>query len=215
MYAKILRHIIHFYNRMRLRNCDFSLISNTCIGGIMSHELNLQFRSPIINCAIYDHDEFFIFCRHLEHYLSLPLDFIPPKWNYPMAVLHGDYGDVTIYFVHYHSNEESQKKWEERKTRVNLDNIIILMDGDNCSDQQVRAFDSLPWQRKAIITMKEYPKIKSVWAITHPDYKQGQILEYGLLKHSIRWFEMMDYVHFFNTGKIRDNALFRNKKKNR
>lgn len=132
-----------------------------------------------------------------------------------MAVLHGDYGDVTIYFVHYHSNEEAQKKWEERKTRVNLDNIIILMDGDNCSDQQVRAFDSLPWQRKAIITIKEYPEIKSVWAITHPDYKQGQILEYGLLKHSIRWFEMMDYVHFFNTGKIRDNALFRNKKKNR
>ena len=40
-------------------------------------------------------------------------------------------------------------------------------------------------------------------------------LEYGLWNQTIRWYELMDYVHFFNTGKIRDNALFRLKKKNR
>lgn len=214
MFAKILRHIIHFYNRIRLYNRNFTLISNTCIGGIIYHELNLQFLSPTINCGIRNHEEFFTFCRHLEHYLTLPLDFVPSQWKYPVAILHGKPGDVKVYFTHYNSEDEAQKKWEERKKRVNLDNLFILMDGDNCTEQQIRTFDALPQQHKAIITMAEYPELKSVWAIKHPDYKQAQILEYGLMHKSIRWFEMLDYVHFFNTGKIRDNALFCNKKKN-
>ena len=211
---KIIRHIIHFYNRIRLSNRNFSLITNTCIGGIMSHELNLRFLSPTVNCGIRDHDEFFTFCRYLEHYLSLPLDFIPSQWKYPVAVLHGKHGDVTVYFTHYHSREEAEAKWSDRKKRVNYNNLVILMDGDNCTDRQIKAFDDLPQQRKAIITMTEHPELASVWTINHPDYKQGQILEYGLVHHSLRWFELLDYVHFFNTGKIRDNALFRNKKEN-
>ena len=214
MIPKILRHLIHFYNRLRLRNRDFTLITNTCIGGIMYHELKLRFLSPTINCGIRNHEEFFTFCRYLEHYLSLPLDFIPSQWKYPVAVLHGEHGDITVYFTHYHSQAEAQNKWEERKKRVNPNNTIILMDGDNCTEQQVKAFDSLPQKHKVIITMTEYPEIKSVWAITHPDYRQAQILEYGLWNHTIRWYELFDYVHFFNTGKIRNNALFHNKKEN-
>ena len=210
---KLLRHIIHFYNRSRLRNRTFSLITNTCIGGIISHELKLRFLSPTVNCGIRDHDEFLTFCRHLDHYLTLPIDFIPSQWSYPVAVLHGKYGDVTVYFTHYHSCEEAKTKWVERSQRVHYDNIIILMDGDNCTEQQLQVFDTLPQQRKAIIAMSEHPELKSVWTIKHSKYKQSQILEYGLLHHTIRWFELFDYVHFFNTGKIRDNALFCNKKK--
>ena len=89
------------------------------------------------------------------------------------------------------------------------------MDGDNCTTQQIETFNALPQQRKAIITMDEHPNVPSAWAVADPKYKQAQILEYGLWNQTIRWYELMDYVHFFNTGKIRDNALFRLKKKNR
>ena len=215
MLRKIIRHLIHFYNRLRLRNRNFSLITNTCIGGIMYHELKMRFLSPTINCGIRDHEEFFTFCRHLDHYLSLPLQFIPSQWKYPVAELRGKHGDIKVYFTHYHSEDEARTKWEERKKRVNPDNIIILMDGDNCTTRQIESFNALPQQRKAIITMDEHPEVPSAWAVADPKYKQAQILEYGLWNQTIRWYELMDYVHFFNTGKIRDNALFRLKKKNR
>lgn len=215
MLSKICRHLVHTYNRSRLRNKDFSLITNTCIGGIMYHELHLQFLSPTINCGIRDHDEFFIFCRHIEYYLTLPLSFVPSQWEYPVAVLHGEYGDVKIYFTHYHSQQEAETKWKERKGRMRFDNLFILMDGDNCTDKQLRDFDNLPQKNKVVIAMTNHPELKSVWTINHPRFEQGKILEYGLLAKSIRWYELFDYVHFFNTGKIRNNALFCYKKKNR
>ena len=55
------------------------------------------------------------------------------------------------------------------------------MDGDNCSDDQVELFDKLSIKNKVIITMKEYPQYKSVFAIRRSDYPQGKILEYDLL----------------------------------
>jgi len=180
----------------------------------MSHDLGLRFLSPTINLSINEHKEFLIFCRHLDYYLTLPLSFIPSQWNYPVGVLQGEYGDVKIYFIHYHTEEEARAKWEERKKRVRNNNLYVVMDGDNCTDQQLQEFDKLPQEKKVVLAMSEHPEIKSVWTIKHPDYPQGKILEYGLLFKSVRWYEMFDYVHFFNTGEIRDNALFCHKKKN-
>ena len=210
MLKKIIRHIVHFYNRIRLHNTDFTLITNTCIGGIIYHELHLQFMSPTINYGILEHDQFITFSSHLEHYLQLSLDFIPSEWNYPVAILHGNWGDVIVYFTHYKSEQEALKKWSKRKERVNPQNIFIMMDGDNCTEEQVKSFECIHVKRKVIITMKNYPECKSVFAIKRQDYVQSEILKYGLIKKSVRWFELFDYVYFFNTGKIRNNALFRN-----
>ena len=51
------------------------------------------------------------------------------------------------------------------------------MDGDNCSDSQVKRFNQLPQSRKVIITMKKYPQYQSVYAINRKDYPQNQPLE--------------------------------------
>ncbi|MBQ6068561.1 MAG: DUF1919 domain-containing protein [Bacteroidales bacterium] len=206
-----VRNVLGWYNRTRLRNRDFTLITNTCMGGIIFHELKLRFCSPTINCGIRDHDEYLLFCAHLEHYLSLDIDFVQSKWKYPVGILHGDPGDVWVYFTHYHSVEEARSKWMERRARVRYDNLVVMMDGDNCLDYHVEAFDRLPMDRKVILTMKEFPQCKSVFAIKRKDYPQGDILEYGLLHGGARWYELFDFVHFFNTGEIRNNALFRNR----
>ena len=125
--------------------------------------------------------------------------------------MHGAFGDVTVYFTHYHSEEEALNKWKERTSRVRYDNLLVLMDGDNCSDNQVKGFNQLPQSRKVIITMKEYPQYQSVYAINRKDYPQGKLLEFGLLHGGARWYELFDYVHFFNTGEIRNNVFFRNR----
>ena len=211
VFVHCIKNAIAFVHRARLKNREFTLITNNCVGWIMFHDLHLRFSSPTINCSINDHDEFLTFCSHLEHYLSLPVVMVSSQWSYPVGVLHGEWGDVKVYFMHYHSEDEALKKWKERTARVRYDNLMVLMDGDTCNDYHVEAFDKLPQQRKVIITMKEYPQCRSVFTIRRKDYPQGKLLEYGLLHGGARWYELFDYVHFFNTGKIRDNAFFRNR----
>ena len=206
---KVAVHTLRFANRMRLRNRNFSLITNTCIGGIVYHELGLQFLSPTINCGIRDHEQFFTFCNHLRHYLSLPLNFVPSEYNYPVATLRGDYGPVTIFFSHYKSREQASAKWEERKRRVNWDNIVILMDGDNCTTQQAAAFNRITWPHKVIFTTLSDRRQPSEFAITHPEYRPFELLEYGPMHHALRWYETLDLVHFLNTGNIRKNPLLK------
>lgn len=211
---KVIKNIVRRYNRIRLKNSNFTIIANTCVGGLMSHELNQRFCSPMVNLAIYNHDEFFPFVEHLDYYLELPIEFVPSNYHFPVGILHGEYGNVEIYFVHYTSEDQALNKWRERIPRINRDNMFLIMDGDNCSDEQVEKFSRLPIDNKVIFTMKPYPEIPSVFPITHPQFTQGSLLKNGLKDGALRWFEVFDYVHFFNTGEIRENALFRNKKKN-
>jgi len=205
--SKSLQHLLRMLNRLRLHNRNFSLITNTCIGGIVYHDLGLRFLSPTINCGIRDHAEFFTFCIHLRHYLSLPLDFITTQWSYPVATLHGDYGDVTVYFSHYKTREQAADRWEERKGRVNWDNIVVLMDGDNCTPDQVAAFAALPQSHKVIFTMSQRASCACEFPLNHPDYKPTELLEYGPLHGALRWYELLDVVQFLNSGRIRRNPL--------
>lgn len=51
--------------RKRLKNKNFSLITNNCTGGFIYHDLGLRFNSPTINLFFYK-DHFFTFLEHLE-----------------------------------------------------------------------------------------------------------------------------------------------------
>lgn len=210
-WTKIVSNLNRKVNRLRLRNSECSIIANTCIGGIMSHELGERFCSPTVNCGIRVPSEFNIFAANLRHYLSLPIDFVTSQWDYPVGVLHGKYGDVTVYFTHYHSEEEAKDKWEDRAKRVNYDNLYILVDGDNCPEEDVYDFDKIPIKNKVLIAMREYPDLKSIFAIKNPRYRQGNLLKKELLNGSLFWFEVFDYVHFFNTGEIKSRRIFKNK----
>ena len=80
--------------------------------------------------------------KRFEYYNSLTLTFdAETNRGYPVGKL----GDVTIEFIHYKSNEEAFAKWEERKQRINLDNLfVIFTDRDGCTEENLReiqAFD--------------------------------------------------------------------------
>lgn len=212
---KFNKKFLQLYNRARLRNKDFTIIANTCIGGILSHELNLKFLSPTVNVGVFNNEEFFTLCQHLKYYMTLEHELIgpTPDNHFFNTKLYGKYGDITFTFGHFNSVNEITQQWEKRKKRINYNNIFIIMDGDNCSDRIVGEFNNLPYKNKVIITKKAYPDNPSVFAITNPNYHKGDILKYGLMNESARWFELFDYVHFFNTGNIRTNALFRHYQK--
>lgn len=71
----LMRTALNKKNRQNLVNTDFSLISANCIGGVISHELGLQFLSPTVNLFMSGKD-FVKFCSDLKHYTSCNLEYI-------------------------------------------------------------------------------------------------------------------------------------------
>ena len=72
--------------------------------------------------------EFVKFACNLKEYLNESLVFIDTDASYPVAKLK----DITINFTHYKTEEEARDKWNERKNRINWNNLFIITnDRDN------------------------------------------------------------------------------------
>lgn len=56
-------------NQNKLKNHDVSIISMNCTGGILSHDLGLQFKSPTVN-LFFRAEDFIKFCENIEHYFE-------------------------------------------------------------------------------------------------------------------------------------------------
>lgn len=199
-----LRRLLRLLYRRRLKNKSISLITNNCIGGIICHDMHLQFLSPTIN-LYFENSEFITFCTYLEEYLSLPVEeYTAHTKSFPVGVLHGSHGDVRIYFMHYDSFDQAKAKWEERKLRVNFGNLYVIMEAQQCDNTILSKFNDIPYKNKVVLTDGN-TTIPSSFPISGHFYANnywlGKLLEYpqyGLR----RYMDEFDYVTFFNTGKI-------------
>lgn len=153
------------YERNKLLNTDFTILSNTCIGGIISHDMGLKFLSPTINLYIRP-QEFVKLISDLDYYLSLEMVEIQHSASYPVAML----GDITLYLKHYETFEDAKKKWEERCKRINKNKIYIMMTDrdfsppdkkrEACDRAVLEAFDRLPY-KKVCFTGHNYENLQS------------------------------------------------------
>lgn len=159
--------------RRQIRNRSFSIISNTCIGGVINHDLGLKFRSPTVNIYIRPCD-FVKFCADLKAYLELePVEVkadcvVSALPDYPVAML----GDITLYCKHYADFAEVSAAWERRKALIDWDNLFIIMTDRDfippvpvgtgagfCGEDTIRAFSALPYQNKVcLVKDSEYCK---------------------------------------------------------
>ena len=208
-FLRLARRCVRYFNRIRLKNRSFSLVTNNCVGGIISHDMHLQFRSPTIN-LFFENNDFIIFLEHLKYYLSLELMPVETDRPYPVAVLKGMYGDVRVFFMHYHSFEEAKDKWNARKERMDYDNLFVIMESQKCDKSIVEKFDRLPYNHKAIITDRKYSDIKCSIAMKEGFYEKGyhngKLLEYP--KYGLRrYLDRFDYVSFFNRGMVKRRFL--------
>ena len=114
-----------FYKKRRLcvKNNNFTIFSNNCIGGCIYHSLNEKFSSPTINCYMNTTD-FLKFLLNYKKYLKQNLIFHRHKVvSFPVASL----GDLTIYFNHYKNDQEALESWDRRKTRINESNMYAII----------------------------------------------------------------------------------------
>ncbi|MCI6995625.1 MAG: DUF1919 domain-containing protein [Eubacterium sp.] len=187
-------------NRKRFHNQDVSIISMNCTGGILSHDLGIQFRSPTVNMFMRA-EAFVKFCENLEHYLSVErfVECNDPQIiedrTYPVVWL----DDILLFLVHYHSVEEAQLKWDERKARVNWDNIVIInTDREGMTEVLKDRFEKLPYPKVMFTHLPDeihpscyyltgWEKEKCVGIITDHDTWDGK-----------RPVDQFDWVEFLN-----------------
>ena len=102
LYSKRKRNYLKKLWRQKLENKDFSIICSTCIGGIIYHNLGLEFLSPTINMYMNNLD-FIKFACDLKHYCSQELEFIETDENFPVAMC----GDIQLNFNHSKTSEDA------------------------------------------------------------------------------------------------------------
>ena len=152
-----------------------SIISSNCFAGRIMQDLKLEYNSPTLG-LYFMYPDYIEFLQHLEYYLKeAKIVFVEhSKYSigderrakrsithhwYPIGLLGGK---VEIHFLHYHTEEEAASKWYRRASRVNFDNLLVVgMEQNLCSEQDVKEFDTLPFKNKIIFTTHDYKDLKS------------------------------------------------------
>lgn len=119
-----LHEQINKKNRKRLTNMTPTLICSNCAGGFIYHWLGLQFRSPFINLFLTPED-FVTALENFDEFIDTPIRELKDSGkNYPVGV--GAFG-IKVYFMHYKSFDEAIAKWNERKNRIDKNNMGVML----------------------------------------------------------------------------------------
>ena len=207
---KVFRGFSRFYLRKRLKNNNFSIICNNCIGGVIYHELGMQFLSPTINLWMPDKD-FYKFVNNIHYYIGVKLKFIKIDGETtPVAKL----DDITIHFNHYHSEREAEEKWISRCKRINWDNLFIICsdrpNGENLiTDKDILSLKNINCKGKVVFAVRD---IRDVDYIVHlpkdpncpidKPYVNAYMFDKTSFLLRWRWELIFDYVNWLNNGKV-------------
>lgn len=196
-FRQFMRRGINKRGRARLANLYPTVFASNCNGGVMTHDLGLQFRSPTVNLFIRP-QEYVKFLSNLPHYLYEAHFVEGGGANYPVGIL----DDIRVDFVHYQSFDEAVAKWATRLERVDLDNAFYVMtERDGCTYDDLVAFDALPYQNKVVFVSRPMPEIASsffdpLFPVT--DGELGVLTDYTSKLSGRRFLDSFDCVGFFN-----------------
>lgn len=180
----------------RLKRRDCTIISSSCNGTVMYHDLGIPYRSPTINLCI-DAEDFIKMAENLEWYMAGQLLEAEEEAPYPVGMLY----DVRIQFIHYRTFQEARAKWEERKRRINWDNLFIVGVSSDGDREVIERFEKLPYENKVIFSPVEYPEFQSVFCIKEFRRNWGVMTEFKNRILKRRYLDNFDYVTFLNRGK--------------
>ena len=171
----------------RLQKSRLSIFTMNCFGGLLLHTLGLPFRSPFVN-MFFDEPDYLRFLREARSYIEEPLTFKETlydtnlKKNYPYVAL----GEVNIHMNHYRDFEAALAKWNERKQKINWDNLFVTTYTE--SEEFAAAFDALPYDKKVcFVPFKS--DLNSAWYIKNPkgpywktvnNFARGKVFYYDL-----------------------------------
>ena len=190
------------YQRKRLSNHEFCILSQNCMGGLLCHDLGVKFNTPTINLSM-SFNDFIKLVENLDYYLNKELvfermqDTIP--YEYPVCKL----DDITLHMVHYHTFKEANEKWNIRKQRIKKDKIILM-----CTDREggntrkaIKRLLSLPYPKVCFVHSKEL--VISEEVVFVPGYEKFSELKdivstyQGILGHRTfqKYFDCVGWIN--------------------
>ena len=182
------------YERKKLNNNNFTIFSQNCIGGIMYNDLGIQFKSPTVN-MLFEPKQFIKFMKNIEWYLEQKIIFVQSNTAYPIGKL----GDIDIKFLHYHSEKEVVRAWEERKKRINWENIFVICCDEGLTYEDMREFDELPYNKKILFVHKTKPGISSAVVVNDFENKtDARLLNFSNLLGKRYYQKYIDYIGWLN-----------------
>ena len=227
----LAKSIAESKHKAKLKNHSFTIIANTCMGGVVTHSLGAQFRSPTVNVLMSEY-HYMAFCKYLKEYSKCPVE-EPTKeeWEqykdvtHPVGVLRGykipngylpdiKLPDIMLLFVHFKTFEEAKQKWEERFKRVNYDDVYLLMDcAMSASDEILDEFNALPYEHKVVFTHKEdperWPANYRYSFYTDEKFSSGCVYNPITKGHiDYKWLHEFDFIEWLNEGVLRKNPDF-------
>lgn len=192
--------------KLRLRNNDFSIISDDCWGGRVYTDVGFSYTSPTVNLFFYS-SCFLKLVQDLKHYINQELEFVSySKYevannsrdkmnkNYPIGKL----GDIEIHFLHSKDNEDAQTKWNYRKRRINYDKLFYkFSDAYLIEEKDLIEFENLPIKNKVIFVSKKYEGLENSIFIKEFE-KKGSVGD----AFKYRWIyrKYFDAVKWLNNG---------------
>lgn len=186
-------------NKMQeaLTNTTPTFLCPNCIGGLLFHDLGIQFQSPTVNLMMLQTD-FAKFVLNLDDYLTQELVFFKhPEYDFPCAYLK----DITVHFTHYHTEEEAAQKWKERSARIDRDNLFVFLEErDGLTREDILQLGSIHARGLVVFTANAYPDIP--YALQIPKYASdgevGNILAKSYWDDSREYEKYFDFVKWFN-----------------
>lgn len=192
-----LHERINQKNKKRLIKKPRTIIANNCIGGFISHFLNLRFESPTINLFIRPSD-YLIMLQDFDRYFNPDAEITQVETSKPYPV--GNIYGCEIHFMHYKSFDEAVAKWKERARRINKESLYIFMtDRDGCQLEDLYEFDKLPYCNKVCFTHTKVGGVESAFYIKGFEHEnQVGSLERTMNITGKRYIDQFDYVSFLN-----------------
>lgn len=170
---KIIKSILQFIRRIKLKNRNVSIISNNCWGAFVYQRFGIKYNSPFIGLFLFAPD-YIRLLKNFEDTIQNELIFIDANSSkyiknikdmnmvnkYPIAKIDEN---IEIHFLHYKSEEEARVKWKKRVKRINYDNMLVkFCDRDECTEQHIKEFDNLQFKNKICFSSKKYKEYESV-----------------------------------------------------
>lgn len=142
-------------------------------------------------------EDFIKFVNNLNYYIHCNFKFVKEDGiSYPI----GQLDDIKIYFTHYNDEEEAENAFNNRKTRINWDNIFVIMtDANGCTLEMIKEYDKIKYPH-VIFTHKKIDGVKCTYYCEHD--KDGVFHAYRRKMSPYRFYDSFDFVKWFNTGEF-------------
>ena len=185
----------------RYRGGAVSIISNNCVGGLMCHDVGMQFYTPTVNlwmnCA-----DFLDFVEDLPKHLNFDVSQVDdPKSVSPVGTLDGH---GLIYFTHYHDFEEARGAWNRRKARVDINNLfVVVSDNSNISDESIERFKKLPMRKIMFVnSIRKADLLGDCGFYVKGDFSKGFNLSDFSGLTGKRFYHQFDFISWLNAGAV-------------